>query len=490
MMSSSGVHGKDSGMEFRVPQLGEGVYEAEVVRWRVTVGQTVQPGQTLLEMMTDKATMDVPAPFHGTIVRLVIEPGMRVAIGSVMLEFTPAVSESPGDRAVALLTSEASMVVPDESYSSPTAHRPPAIAAPSVRHLARQLGVDLSMVTGSGPGGRILLDDVNRRHTTTKATMVVPDESSLRWASVGSQSHEMKTPPTHGIDIPRSPKTMPTPPGHRVDDLPLMNTTTISGRSSGPALNLGQPGTRIPLLGLRRQIAEYLTEVSRRVPQCSLIDECDLTDAVRLRNTLKDPLQSQGVKLTYLPFFVLACVRALKEVPLFNSSLDETRNEIVLHDRYHIGIAVAVPDGVLVPVLRDADQMDLITIAREIDRITRAARSGTSTREDLQGGTFTVTSIGGIGGLIATPMVPHPQAAILGIGKIIPRPVYIDDQLRRAEMAYLSLSFDHRILDGAIAAIFVNAVMRQLQHPARLLLPADLRESIAIPTTAPRRKSA
>ncbi|VTS00449.1 dihydrolipoamide acetyltransferase family protein [Tuwongella immobilis] len=470
-------------MEFRVPQLGEGVYEAEVVRWRVTVGQTVRSGQPLLEVMTDKATMDVPAPFQGTITRLLLEPGQRVPIGTVMLEFTPTVTESlplggPSPSLYATTGSNPNPELPravtpppnrivlrsNDPQTVPMSHpqsRPTPAAAPSVRHLARKLGIDLNTVSGTGPGGRILMDDV------------------------------LSATPMGGAGADRGDSSMPPPP---LPPLPLMPTPTMTLRgTAGPTLNLGQPGTRIPMHGLRRQMADYLTEVTRRVPQCSLIDECDLTDVVRLRDTLKETLQQQSIKLTYLPFFVIACVRALKEVPLFNSSLDEHRNEIVLHDRYHIGIAVAVPDGVLVPVLRDADQMDIITIAREIERISRAARAGTSSREDLQGGTFTLTSIGGIGGLIATPMVPHPQAAILGIGKIVRRPVYnADDELRSAQMAYLSLSFDHRILDGAIAATFVNAVMRQLQNPARLLLPADLREGIApaaSPTT-PFRRSA
>ncbi len=181
------------------------------------------------------------------------------------------------------------------------------------------------------------------------------------------------------------------------------------------------------------------------------------------------------MKLTYLPFFVKAVVAALKEVPIVNASLDEKSDEIVLHDRYHIGIAVATASGLMVPVIRDADQKDLGAIAREIEQLSSAARAGKSRREDLAGSTFTITSVGNLGGLIATPIINPPEVAILAIGKIVKRPVYdAAGQVRPAEMVYVSLSFDHRVVDGAVGAVFANAILRQLQNPATLLLPAQL----------------
>ncbi len=178
------------------------------------------------------------------------------------------------------------------------------------------------------------------------------------------------------------------------------------------------------------------------------------------------------MKLTYLPFFVKAAVAALKEVPIVNSSLDEKAGEIVLHDRYSVGIAVATPGGLIVPVVKDADKKDLGSIAREIDRLSAEARAGKSRREDLRGGTFTITSVGNIGGLFSAPVINHPEVGILGLGKVVRRPVFDEyDRVRPAEMIYLSLSFDHRVVDGAVGAAFTNAIIRHLTNPALLLLP-------------------
>jgi pyruvate dehydrogenase E2 component (dihydrolipoamide acetyltransferase)/2-oxoisovalerate dehydrogenase E2 component (dihydrolipoyl transacylase) len=200
-----------------------------------------------------------------------------------------------------------------------------------------------------------------------------------------------------------------------------------------------------------------------------------VTELVKLRAGLKDVYARAGVKLTYLPFFVKAVVAALKEVPIVNSSLNEEDGEIVLHDRYHVGIAVATPSGLLVPVVRDADKKDLTTISRDIERLTEEARAGRAKLEDLRGGTFTITSVGSIGGLISTPVLNHPEVGILGIGRVVRRPVFDQaDRIRPAELVYLSFSFDHRVVDGAVGAVFGNAVLGQLQNPAALLLPATL----------------
>jgi pyruvate dehydrogenase E2 component (dihydrolipoamide acetyltransferase)/2-oxoisovalerate dehydrogenase E2 component (dihydrolipoyl transacylase) len=238
-----------------------------------------------------------------------------------------------------------------------------------------------------------------------------------------------------------------------------------------PAADYGAPGTRRKLIGVRRLIAEHMVHSKRTVPHYSYVDECDVTELVRLRASLKETFAKSGVKLTFLPFFVKAVVAALQDVPIVNASLDDASGEISLHDRYDIGIAVATPQGLLVPVVREADRKDLTTIAREIEALSQAARDGKARREDLQGSTFTITSIGGIGGLISTPVINHPEAAILGIGRVVKRPVYdAAGVLRPADIVYLSFSFDHRILDGAIGAAFGNAVIRQLQNPAGLLV--------------------
>jgi pyruvate dehydrogenase E2 component (dihydrolipoamide acetyltransferase)/2-oxoisovalerate dehydrogenase E2 component (dihydrolipoyl transacylase) len=411
-------------MEFALPEIGEGVYEAELVRWLVQPGEAVKRGQNLVEIMTDKATMEVPAPFAGTITALKGEPGKSIKVGQVLLEYTPTGNIVPVDSRPA----PAAAAPPPARQAVPagnglrTAATPMSVrAAPSVRHMARKLGVDLTVVRGSGPDGRILLDDLTQE---------------LR-QRVGEES----------------------PKPRRVE----------------PVQDYGKPGTRIPLVGLRKRIAERMVQTKRTIPHYGYVDECEVTELVRLRTNLKEAYSRAGIKLTYLPFFVKAAVAALKEVPLVNASLDEETHEIVLHDRYHIGIAVATPAGLIVPVVHDADRKDIGTLARDIDRLSSDARAGRSRREDLRGSTFTLTSVGNIGGLFSTPVINHPEVGILGIGKVVRRPVFDESgAVRPAEIVYLSMAFDHRVVDGAVGAAFTNAIIRQLTNPAVMLVPEKM----------------
>jgi pyruvate dehydrogenase E2 component (dihydrolipoamide acetyltransferase)/2-oxoisovalerate dehydrogenase E2 component (dihydrolipoyl transacylase) len=296
--------------------------------------------------------------------------------------------------------------------------------------MARKLGIDLTTLTGSGPDGRILVEDL-----------------SQHLARLGSPTSNNRIP--IGQDMPKS--------------------------RPSPVPDVGKPGTRIKLIGLRRRIAEHMVHAKQTIPHYGYVDECDVTDLVRLRTSLKDACNQAGIKLTYLPFFVKAVVAALKEVPLVNSTLDEKNEEIVLHDHYHIGIAVATAGGLLVPVVREADRKDIPTLAREIDRLSSEARAGRSRPEDLRGSTFTLTSVGNIGGLFSTPVINHPEVGILGIGKVVRRPVFDDaGQVRPADIVYLSLSFDHRVVDGAVGAAFTNSIIKHLTRPAVLLLPEKL----------------
>jgi pyruvate dehydrogenase E2 component (dihydrolipoamide acetyltransferase)/2-oxoisovalerate dehydrogenase E2 component (dihydrolipoyl transacylase) len=415
-------------MDFRLPELGEGVYEAEMVRWHVAVGDVVKRGQTLLEVMTDKATMEVPSPFAGKIVSLEVGPEQQLKVGQVILRY-----EEAGKPTVARSEPAASPTPPPAAMTTvqvngPAVAAPPRAAlavkaAPSVRQLARKLGIDLGRIPGSGPEGRILLDDLAR---------------SLRATTAGSFS------------TPTAPSQEPQP-------------------------DYGIPGTRVKLVGLRRKIAEHMVHSKRTAPHYSYVEECDATELVRLRESLKEPFAKAGVKLTILSFIVKASALALKDVPLVNASLDDDAGEIVLHDRYDIGVAVATPGGLVVPVVRDADKKDIAQIARDIERLSGDVRAGKAKREDLVRSTFTVTSIGGIGGLISTPVLNHPEVGILGIGKLVKRPVYdAAGNLRPADLLYLSFSFDHRVLDGAVGAAFGNAVLRRLLAPATLLLPEKL----------------
>jgi pyruvate dehydrogenase E2 component (dihydrolipoamide acetyltransferase)/2-oxoisovalerate dehydrogenase E2 component (dihydrolipoyl transacylase) len=432
-------------MDFPLPPVGEGLIEVELVRWLVRPGEAITRGQGLAEVMSDKATMEVPAPFAGTITSLAATPGAKVQVGQVILAYLPEGMSEAGDGKQGAgngTTGDGGQEAGDAERSGANGHpttsaRPPASvsvspaslspdspaqlppAAPSVRLLARKFGVDLGRVRGTGPHGRILLDDLTPLLTPAVA---------------------------------KKPAAEP----------------------ERPAAELGTAGTRTKLVGLRRRIADHLVDSKRRIPHYSYIDECDVTDLVRLRVQLREPFARAGVKLTYLAFVVKAVARALKEVPVANSSLDEAAGEVVCHDRYHVGVAVATPGGLIVPVVKDADRKDLPAVAAEIDRLGRDTKAGRARPDDLKGGTFTVTSVGNVGGLISTPIVNHPEVGILGIGKVVKRPVYDEHgRIRPADVLYLSFAFDHRVVDGAVCAVFGNAVARHLRSPATLLLPEN-----------------
>jgi pyruvate dehydrogenase E2 component (dihydrolipoamide acetyltransferase)/2-oxoisovalerate dehydrogenase E2 component (dihydrolipoyl transacylase) len=401
-------------MDFALPELGEGVYEAEVVRWLVKPGDAVKRGQSLLEVMTDKATMEVPSPFIGTVKSLSAEPGQQVKVGATILQYDGDVgSSAPPAKREEPAVSKRSAVAngPAVAIAAPAGVK----ASPSVRHMARKLGVDLSRIRGSGPGGRVLIDDLA---TTVKAA-------------------------------PRAEGAKP----------------------QAAVVDVGVAGTRVKLAGLRKRIAERMVQSTTTIPHYTVVDEVDVTDLSRLRSLTAEHFAAQGIKLTYLAFVIRAAVLALKEVPIVNATLDEQAQEIVLHDHYHVGFAVTTPGGLMVPVIHDADKLDLGGTAREIERLSTAARSGKAKREELTGGTFTVTSIGNIGGLISTPIINPPEVGILGIGKVVKRPVYDEfGNIKPAEMVYVSLTFDHRAVDGAVGATFGNALAKHLRHSATLLL--------------------
>jgi 2-oxoisovalerate dehydrogenase E2 component (dihydrolipoyl transacylase) len=410
-------------MDFSLPELGEGVYEAEVVRWLVQPGDPVKRGQPLVEVITDKATMEVPSPFAGTITTLKAEPGNLVKIGDIILAYESGEAAKPakkkqGDKETRRQGEKKETPARQAVAVQHNGADVPVKAAPSVRYMARKLGVDINRIQGTGPQGRVLIEDLS------------------------------------GL-VAQAPKGQPAAAADRPD--------------------YGKPGTRVKLHGLRRTIAERMVQSMRTIPHYTYVDECDVTELVRLRDGLRDAAAKIGTKVTYLAFVVKAVVEALKEVPLLNATLDETAGEIVLHNRYHIGIAVAAPTGLLVPVVRDADKKDLFQIARDIERLSTEARGGKAKLEDLRGSTFTVTSFGNVGGLFATPIINPPEVGILGVGKVVKRPVFDEaGNVQAADMVYLSLSLDHRVVDGAVGAVFTNAVGARLHNPVSLMVPTNL----------------
>ncbi|HEX2058935.1 MAG TPA: dihydrolipoamide acetyltransferase family protein [Actinomycetota bacterium] len=387
--------------DFKLPDLGEGVTEAEVDRWLVQEGDVVGEDDPLVELITDKATAEIPSPYEGVVSRIHVKAGEVVPVGTVLITIGEA---APVDG---------SSTAPPPPPPPPVEAAPPEVsssngsvkAMPPVRKLARDLGVDITQVRGTGPGGRVLREDVE--------------------AAAGG-------------------RTAPEP------------VRTTGGR-------------REPLRGVRRLIAERMSEAHRTVPPVTHVEECDVTelDATRRLVNERNP---DKLKLTYMPFVVKAVVAGLKQYPALNASLDEDAGEIVYHDRYDVGIAVDTPAGLVVPVVRDADRKRLREIAEDVDRLARGAREGTLKSDELKGGTFTISSPGPFGGLMATPIVFHPQSAILGVHRAQERPVVRDGQIVIRQMMNLSITFDHRILDGMTAAKFVLDVAKLLEHPAALAL--------------------
>jgi pyruvate/2-oxoglutarate dehydrogenase complex dihydrolipoamide acyltransferase (E2) component len=401
-------------MDFRLPELGEGVYEAEMTRWLVSVGDQVTPSQGLLEVLTDKATMEVPSPFAGVVSELAAEPGQQLKVGQVVLRYdsleggTPAEKpkEKPAKPAPDAKKLETVTVPATKPAAPATAVKAaPVKAAPAVRQMARKLGIDLATIRGTGPEGRVL-----------------------------------------------------------VEDLPSKKPITGNG-----SVEFGTPGSRIKLQGVRRKIAEHMVQSKRSVPHYSYVDECDVSELVRARVGLRDAFAARGVKLTYLAFVARAVAMALRDVPMVNATYEESTEELVLSDRYDLGIAVATPAGLMVPVLRDALGRSLFELARDLERLGADARSGKLRLEDLKGGSFTITSIGNYGGLFATPIIHQPQVGIMAMGRIVRRPIFdAQERVVPADMVYLSFSFDHRVIDGAVGATFGNAVMKHLTNPLEL----------------------
>ncbi len=378
--------------DFVLPDLGEGLTEAEVDRWLVKEGDTISEDEPLVEVITDKATAEIPSPFSGVVSRIHVEEGDIVPVGSVLVTI--------GD------SSEATPPAPSPLHTK----QEDVNAMPPVRKLARELGVDLGAVNGSGPGGRILREDVE--------------------AAAG-------------------------------------RAVVIAGAPHGPELE--KAGQRDKLRGVRRTIAERMSAAHSIVPSVTHVEECDVTELEATRR-IANERHPELARLTPLPFVLRAVAAALKEYPPLNASLDDDAGEIIYHDRCDIGIAVDTSAGLVVPVVRGADKKSLREIAADIDRLAGGAREQTLKAAELRDATFTVTSPGKFGGLMATPIVMHPQSAILGIHKAAERPVVRDGQIVIRTMLNMSITFDHRILDGMTASKFVLEVAGMLEHPAVLML--------------------
>ena len=409
--------------EFKLPDIGEGVHEGEIVKWLVKEGDPIKENDLMVEVMTDKVTVQIPSPVTGKVLRITAKEGETVKVGSTIIvlgeagEVAPAI-EPPAPAAPVAVRSTPTAAI----ASAPAAPGGPAVAAPAVRRLARELGVDVERVRGSGPGGRITEDDV-RAATKAAAPAMAPK------------------------------------PAVAVEELPPSKALAPAGLEE-----------RIPIKGLRKRIAEKMAKSEAMAAPFTYVEEVDMTTLVHLRERLKEVAEGKDVKLTYLPFIVKALIAALREHPTLNASVDDERQELVVKRYYNVGIATATEEGLTVPVVHDADKKDIWSLAREIDRLATAARAKQLTLPEVQGGTFTITSLGKEGGILATPIINWPEVAIVGIHKIEKRPVVRNDQVVIREMMYLSCTFDHRVIDGHVGAAFVQALAKYLEHPALLFM--------------------
>ncbi|MGO9994780.1 MAG: dihydrolipoamide acetyltransferase family protein [Steroidobacteraceae bacterium] len=413
---------------FKMPDLGEGTVEAEIVAWHTKPGDLVNEDQLIVEVMTDKAAVEVPAPVSGRVVSISGEPGDKVAVGSPLIVFelaaagAPAASTEPSTAIAPPASAAAAAVVPGVSAAANDGllSRPGRVkASPANRRRAREAGIDLSTIVGSGPGGRILSGDL---------------------VASGSQ---------------------------RLVGAPGANVSVASPASVEASV---AQTTEIKVIGVRRLIAERMSEAKRTIPHFAYVEEVDITELESLRQHLngKNPGEPG---LTYLPLVVMALTRTLESFPQCNVLYDAARGVLVRHSAVHVGIATQTPDGLKVPVVRHAQSLPLWDLAAAIRRVADRARTNKATREELLGSTITVTSLGKLGGIASTPVINAPEVAIIGLNKAVERPVVRDGTVAVRRIMNLSSSFDHRFVDGYDAAAMIQALKDLLEHPATIFIP-------------------
>jgi pyruvate/2-oxoglutarate dehydrogenase complex dihydrolipoamide acyltransferase (E2) component len=436
--------------EFKLPDLGEGVAEGEIVKWLVHEGDSINEDQPMVEVMTDKATVQIPSPAKGKVGKILAKEGQTAKVGDVLV----TLDEDGSGKSTASPAQKETAARPVQ-VSSPAVPQPARasaigiVATPATRKLARDLNVDISSVTGSGPGGRITEDDIRRAAGSDKggATLQQP----VRQEAPKQIQQQVQT------QIPVPPQAVSSP-------------RTFLQTTQAPTSAAQMLEERIPIHGIRKRISEKMSKSLHTAAHVTHVDEVDFTQLIALREKAKPLAEQQNVKLTFMPFIMQAAVACLKEFPYFNSSIDDEKQEIVLKHFYNIGFATDTPNGLIVPVVKDVDRKSIFQIARELGDLSEKARTGRIALDEIQGGTFTVTNIGTLGGIMSTPIINVPEVAILGVHKIQKRPVVRDDQIVIRDLSYLSLSFDHRVVDGADAARFTTRLISILENPGLLML--------------------
>ncbi len=432
--------------DVKLPELGEGVTEGELVKWLVKSGDSVKADQAIAEVLTDKATVEVPTPVAGVVGELKFKAGDVVKVGSTMITLTGAgaggaATATSGGAAAApaapapqtsapAAAAPAVKAAPVATSSAATANGifPPVadskvLATPATRRLARETGVDINALSGSGLAGRVTREDVLAAGAGTPAGAVASAKAT-------------------GMTIPR------------------------------PAYQ-GQAGAaeeRVALIGIRKRIAENMQRSKQIIPHFTIMDEAKVDALVALRESLKDFAEKNGTKITYLPIVMKAMVATIREFPMFNASIDDAAGEIVYKKYFNIGFAADTPTGLVVPVIKNADQKTILEISKEIIDLSKRARDGKLKPDEMKGACITVTNIGSIGGTYATPVINHPEVAILGMYKIDEKPVIKDGQLKAIKTMNYTMTADHRLIDGALAARFLAAFIGRIENPGKLMV--------------------
>jgi pyruvate dehydrogenase E2 component (dihydrolipoamide acetyltransferase) len=408
--------------ELKLPDIGEGVQEGEIVKWLVKPGDVVKEDQVVVEVMTDKATVSVPTPRGGKVLQTFGKEGEVAKVHHLLvtLEVDGAVAPAapaPGHGAVPVPASAAAAAVNTVAAPARAANEK-VLATPVTRRMAREHGLDLSTIAGSGPQGRITKADV-------EAALAHPGNSAV----------------ATGPAVPA-----------RAPAAPLQSSAVDQ---------------RIPLKGLRKKIAEKMVRSKFTAPHYTFVEEVDASSLVAFRNRINAQLAAGGdkTKVSFLPFFCKAVAAAMRKFPQVNANFDDATQELVVRGELNFGIAAATEEGLTVPVVHGVDRLSIKGLAAEVSRLADAARNRRLRMEELSGGTFTITSLGQTGGLFATPVINYPEVAIMGVHRMRKRPVVVDDQVVIREVMYLSFSFDHRVIDGAVGAEFAYAVIRLLETP-------------------------
>lgn len=415
-----------------LPEIGEGVNEGELVSWLVQPGDSIEVDQAIAELMTDKATVEVPSPIAGTVKELKFSEGDTIEVGQALITLdagaAPAAKAETPKQEAASAPAPAPKPAPSVTTGGgmATITPPPAevhvLATPSTRRLARESNVDINALSGTGLAGRVTRDDVV--------------------AATGAGATAAGTP----TSVPATPAWTP------------QQNFTTGGEE------------RVPLKGIRKKIAENMQMAKRVVPHFTLMDEANVTQLIQLRTELKPMAEKMGVKVTYLPFVMKALMATVREFPKFNGMIDDAAQEIVYKKYFNVGFAADTPNGLLVPVIKNADQKTIYQLSQEIVDLATRARDGKLSLDEMRGACFTITNIGSVGGTYATPIINHPEVAIFGMYKIQERPIIKDGELDVASFMNFTVTCDHRLIDGAEAARFLSAFIARIESPGRLMM--------------------